>query len=278
MNHRVPDVFEFRDYRLFLKAYYEAGRKSGTAVSLRAFGKRAGLRSPNYFKLVMDGQRNLTSDMAARFAEAAGLRGDAANYFCELVAFNQEKNAAARKRAHERLARYARYRKVHKLAVAQEAYYSHWYLPAIRELAARRDFQDDPKWIARTLTPPISVREAERALRTLTELGLLIRDEEGRLVQADGLVEMVDGPLGHQVVAFHRSMMERASDALERVPREEREIGSLTLCLSEAQMRELKALLARFREEVMQQFPAGEDAKRVVQVNVHMFPLSVKED
>jgi uncharacterized protein (TIGR02147 family) len=272
------DVFAFRDYRQFLRAYYEAGKAGGQAVTLRAFSKRAGLRSPNYLKLVMDGERNLTPPMASRFAEAAGLRAEGAEYFCELVAFNQAKTAVERGRAYERLRRFPRYRKVYKLDAAQESYHSSWYLPALRELVAHKDFNEDPRWIARQLLPAISPREAERALATLLELGLLERDSSGRLVQSDPLVTAPDGPLGHHVVSYHRSMMERAAAALDAIPRAEREIAALTLCLSNAQVVELKERLERFREELLQVYAAGRDATRIVQVNLQMFPLSVKEN
>jgi uncharacterized protein (TIGR02147 family) len=272
------DVFAFRDYRQFLRAYYDAGKAGGQAVTLRAFSKRAGLRSPNYLKLVMDGTRNLTHPMAARFADAAGLRAEAAEYFCELVAFNQAKTAADRGRAYERLRRFPRYRKVYKLDAAQESYHSSWYLPALRELIAHKDFKDDPRWIAKQLMPAISPREAERALATLLELGLVERDANDRLVQRDPLVTTPDGPLGHHVVSYHRSMLERAAAALDAVPRDEREIAALTLCLSGAQIDELKQRLERFREELLQLYTAGPDASRIVQVNLQMFPLSVKEN
>ncbi|HET6336709.1 MAG TPA: TIGR02147 family protein [Polyangiales bacterium] len=279
MSRRAAvDVFAFRDYRQFLRAYYDAGKAGGQAVTLRAFSKRAGLRSPNYLKLVMDGTRNLTQPMAARFADAAGLRAEAAEYFCELVAFNQAKTAADRGRAYERLRRFPRYRKVYKLDAAQESYHSSWYLPALRELIAHKDFKDDPRWIAKQLMPAISPREAERALATLLELGLVERDANDRLVQRDPLVTTPDGPLGHHVVSYHRSMLERAAAALDAVPRDEREIAALTLCLSGAQIDELKQRLERFREELLQLYTAGPDASRIVQVNLQMFPLSVKEN
>ncbi|HKP64877.1 MAG TPA: TIGR02147 family protein [Polyangiales bacterium] len=277
-RRQVVDVFAFRDYRQFLRAYYEAGRDAGQAVTLRAFSKRAGLRSPNYLKLVMDGARNLTPPMAARFADAAGLRAEAAEYFCELVLFNQAKTAHERGRAYERLRRFPRYRKVHKLDAAQEAYHSSWYLPALRELVGHKDFREDPRWIARQLLPAISPRDAERALGTLLELSLLRRDEHGKLVQCDPLIETPDGPLGHHVVSYHRSMLERAAAALDDVPRAEREIAALTLCVSAAQMDELKKHLERFREELLHLYATGPDATRLVQVNLQMFPLSVKED
>jgi uncharacterized protein (TIGR02147 family) len=272
------DVFAYRDYREFLRAYYAQGREAGRAVSLRSFSRRAGLRSPNYLKLVMDGARNLTSGAAVRFASAAGLRGEAAAYFCELVQFNQAKTALERGRAYEQLRRFPRYRKVHKLDAAQEAYHSAWYLPAIRELIAHRDFRAEPKWIAKQLTPAISPREAQRALDILVELQLAARDEQGQLRQAEPLVETPDGPLGHHVISYHRSMLERAAAALDSVPRAEREIAALTLCISEPQLSELKQRLEQFRDELLHVYGTSRDATRVVQVNLQMFPLSAKED
>lgn len=271
---RAPvDVFRFDDYRTFLRAYYANRKAAKAGMSLRAFSRRVGLRSPNYLKLVMDGDRNLTPDLALRFAEACHLRGDAVEYFSTLVAFNQAKGQREREVHHARLRGFRRYRDSHKLALAQHAYYAHWYIPAIRELAARPDFRDDPKWIAKALLPEIAPAEAKRALAVLCELGLLVRARDGRLRQAEPLVETPDGPLGHQVVAFHREMMRLASEALERVPRDDREVSSVTLCIDAARMRALKSDLERFERDLLERYGSG-DAGRVVQVNFQMFPLS----
>jgi uncharacterized protein (TIGR02147 family) len=268
------DVFRFRDYRAFLREHYQRNKVRKGGYSLRAFSRAAGLRSPNYLKLVMDGDRNLTQAMALRFAQSCGLVGDAVEYFCELVAFNQARAAKERELHYERLTRFSRFRKVHKLDAAQSAYHSEWYIPAIRELVTRADFDEDPSWIARTLLPSISPEQARRALAVLLELGLLVRDESGRVVQPDDLVETPEGPLGHHVVAFHRAMMAHAAEALDHVPRADREIASLTLCLSAAQFDQLKAELALFRSLLLQRYRADPDAERVVQLNLQLFPLS----
>jgi len=274
MATRAPlDVFRYVDYREFLRAYYTRKKAQKPGISLRAFSRRVGLKSPNYLKLVIDGDRNLTQALAVRFAEGTGLHGEGVEYFCTLVAFNQAKSASERELHYGRLREFRRYRETHKLDVAQEAYHAHWYVPAVRELCARADFVDDPKWIAKTLLPAITPVQAKQAVAALCELGLLVRDGDGRLRQADPLVETPDVPLGHQVVRYHREMMRLASESLERVPREDREIASLTLCISERAMRELKTELERIEQQLLQRFPS-EDAERVVQVNFQMFPLS----
>ena len=87
-RRRSPvDVFRYLDYRRFLADYYRARKARG--FSYRAFSRAAGLGAPNYLKLVIDGQRNLTAAMAARFAHACGLSGEGADYFAQLVEFNQ---------------------------------------------------------------------------------------------------------------------------------------------------------------------------------------------
>jgi uncharacterized protein (TIGR02147 family) len=268
------DVFRYRDYRSFLRAHYERNKQRRGGYSLRAFSRGTGLRSPNYLKLVMDGDRNLTPSMALRFADGCGLSGDAAEYFCELVAFNQARVARERELHFERLTRFSRFRKVHKLDIAQSEYHSEWYIPAIRELTARVDFNEEPVALAKTLLPAISPSQAKRAIEVLLELGLLVRDEAGRLRQAQELVETPSGPLGHHVVQFHRSMMQLAAESLDRVPREEREIASVTLCLANDQLQQLKAELQSFRNHLLQKYQTRPDAARVVQLNLQMFPLS----
>lgn len=274
----APDVFRFRDYRAFLRALYAHKKAHEYGFSLRAFSKHAGLRSSNYLKLVMDGDRNLTADAASKFASACGLKGQSADYFCELVAFNQAKSADERERVYARLRRFRKYREVYRLDSAQEAYHGEWFIPVVRELVGRADFREDAKWIGKTVTPSIAPRDAQRALDVLLELGLLERDAENKLIQADPLVQTPEGPLSHHVASFHRAMMTRATEALDRVPREEREIASLTLRVDDEKLAELKLRLTRFREELLHTFESHAGAKRVVQVNFQMFPLTGKED
>jgi uncharacterized protein (TIGR02147 family) len=276
-SRAAVDVFGYRDYRAFLRAYYERRKAEKDGFSHAEFSKGIGLRSPNYLKLVIDGARNLTADLAHRFGQASGLRDEALSYFCTLVAFNQAKTARERGLHYEKLQSFRRFRATHKLDAAQSAYYAQWFIPAIYELCARKDFDEDPRWIARSLLPPISPKQAAHALEVLGELGLLSRDARGKLVQNDAVVETPEGPLGHHVVQFHRAMMERAAESLDLVPRDEREIGALTFCLSEERMLELKRELEAFREQLLLRYMKDERPERVVQVNLQMFPLSAKK-
>jgi uncharacterized protein (TIGR02147 family) len=268
------DVFAYRDYRAFLRAVVERKQAQKQGYSLAELARQAEVRSPGYLKLALAGERNLSVDSAVRLGETCGLRGDALGYFCTLVAFNQAKTLRERELHYTKLQSYGRFRQSHRLEAAQSAYHSSWFIPAVHELAARADFRDDPRWIAGALLPPISTREASRALSVLQRLGLLAKDAQGRLRQVETVIETPEGPLGHHIASFHRMMMQRAGEALDLVPREQREIAGLTFCISERRMLELKAELEQFRTHLFERYMKDERPERVVQVNVQMFPLS----
>lgn len=272
------DVFAYLDYRAYLRDYYNARKAAGRGFSYRSFSRRAGLKSPNYLKLVVDAERNLSADMAERFAAACGLKGDEQRYFVDLVAFCQAATLSERDQHYARLTGFKRYRNAHKLDVAHAAYYSAWYMPAIRELAARPDFREDAAWIAQQLWPAITPQEAQHALDTLFELGLLVRDEGGKVRQTDALLSTGPETRGLHIVAYHRAMVQRAMAAIELVPAAERDISSLTLCLGEAGLRAFKERVQRFRRELLELSALEPNPEQVVQINFQLFPLSRRRD
>jgi uncharacterized protein (TIGR02147 family) len=267
-------VYAYLDYRAFLRDHYAAKKAASRAFSYRAFSKRAGVASPNYLKLVVEGKRSLSPKMAERFAHACGLDADASRYFVHLVTFNQAKSSTERSQAYDKLNGFQSYRQAHKLELAHAAYYSDWYMPAIRELAASAQFRADPEWIADQLVPKVSPLQAQRALETLIELGLLVRNTAGRLVQADALVSTGPETRGLHIVAFHRAMTQRALEAIDLVPAAERDISSLTLCLGRGGLSTLKTRLQRLRRELLELSALETEPEQVVQVNFQLFPLS----
>ena len=115
------DVFAYLDYRAFLRDYYRARKATGRGFSYRNFSRRAGLKSPNYLKLVVDGARNLSPDMAQRFAAACGLADDKQRYFVQLVALCQAASAADRSRYYARLVRFKGFRRTRRFEALASA-------------------------------------------------------------------------------------------------------------------------------------------------------------
>lgn len=270
---RAPiDVFKYRDYREFLAAFYAHKKPAG--LSYRSFARSAGLGAPNYLKLVIDGKRNLSSSMAQRFAAACKLNAEATEYFKLLVAFNQASNDEERNALHVQMTRFARFRSTQRLDLAEKEYYSSWYIPVVRELIACSGFVDEPAWIASNLMPPISEKEAQRALEVLMSLGLVERDERGLLVQSSRAVTTGVQASGLYIRNYHAEAMQRAVSAMQNVPAEERYISALTLSASASTLADVRRRVIEFRQELAALCDADPAPNQVIQLNLQLFPLS----
>lgn len=272
------DVFRYLDYREFLRDRYAAEKQRSPKFSYRYFSRRVGVRSPGHLKRVMDGERSLTNTMVERYAQAFGMSTGESQYFGALVSFNDAATSKDRERAYQALTGFRKYRQMHQLDLRQGDFCAYWYIPAIRELVVCDGFREDPQWVAAQLRPTISVKEAQAALDTLLELGLLTRDEDGRLRQQDATVSTGAQTQWVHVTRYHRAMLERASESIDVFPAAERDLSSVALALPKDALPHLKRRLAEFRKELLSDYSVEEDAERVVQVSMQMFPLSAEPE
>jgi uncharacterized protein (TIGR02147 family) len=274
MNDWRPDIFGYLDYRAYLKDVYEAGKAHTRHFSYRYLSQKAGFRSPNFIKLVIDSQRNLSAESIEPVAKAFGLRADERRFFADLVAFDQASTVAEKNEAFSRLCASRRFREARRLDHSMFAYLSCWYYPAVREMAARPDFRPEPEWISGEVFPPITAEQAAEALDLLFELGLLVRDASGRVLRGEPSVTT-----GHEVRSlaignYHRQMLERAAESIVDVPRQWRDISALTICVSRDQVAALKERIHGFRESLLDTGDRDERPEVVYQLNIQLFPLT----
>lgn len=278
MDNWKPNIFEYLDYREYLRDYYEAGKEHVSGFSYRYLARQAGFSSPNFFKLVMDGDRNLSADSVEKFAKALKLDGKEKRFFADLVAFEQADDVDIKNAAFENLAASQRFRQARRIDSSMFRYLSRWYNLAIRELAARPDFRDDPEWIARQLSPSVPPEDVAESLELLFEMELLVRDEHGEITRGEPSLTT-----GHEVGSlaignYHRQMLERAAESIENVPSELRDINTLTVCIDPANVDELKERIHGFRETLLDICDRDENPQTVYQINFQLFPLSVVSD
>ena len=115
--------------------YAMAAKANISAFSYRYFSRKAGFKSPNFLKLVIDGQRSLGPESVDRFAKALKLDEDEHDFFRALVAFEQARTPDEKNEAFARVAASQRFRQARRLDSGMFTYLSRWYYPAIREMA-----------------------------------------------------------------------------------------------------------------------------------------------
>ena len=277
-SDKILAIYGYTDYRAYLRDFYAFRKDGQRGYSYRAFSKSAGFTSPNFLKLVIDGERNIGPEALPKFLKALGLKGPMAEYFTALVRLNQAKSDDEKEACLQVLQKLTPQAKRRDLNVESQRYMSHWLYPVIREMVSLKDFRDDPYWIARRLNGRATTSEIGQALQFLMKEGFIER-VDGRFVAKDNMVLSSDEIRSLAIRQYHRQMLEQAKESLESLPLEEREFGALTFVLPEAALEELKYKMKLFRRELhtwAMQVSAERDGEIVVQVNAQMYPHTKK--
>lgn len=266
------------NFREYLRDYYESKKREHSFYSFRLFSQKAGFASPNFFKLVIEGKRNLSKESTFKFSKALGHNKKEAEYFENLVFFNQSKTLEAKNLYLGYLMKFRRKADPRKIEESEYAYYSKWYHPVIRELACALDFNGDYKKLGRAVVPAISAAEAEKSIKLLEELGFINKASTGRYEGT--IATLTTGPQVRSlaVANYHKEMMRLASESIERFPAARRDITSLTLGVSDGTYAAMVAKIGDLRRELLELSEADKQCTQVVQMNFQLFPLSLHLD
>ena len=271
-----PDIFSAQDYREYLREFYQFEKQNDVEFSYRVFSARAGFKSPNFLKLVIEGQRNLTVKSIRGIVTALDLGQEEAQFFKNLVLVNQAKTSTEKNQQIRELYKSKVFRELYPLKQAELEFYQNWYCVPIREMIASPAFREDPAWIAKNLRGAITAEEAKGALKTLEVLGLVVRDENGRLRQNQK--NLTTGNEVHSVAVadFHRQMLGLAANSIDQVKRYQRDISSSTVLISESTFHHLKELIQNFRKTLLAEAESGVSKKdhAVYQIGLQLFPLT----
>ena len=271
---KTVNLYAYLDYRAFLREWYESAKHSGRAFSFRAFSKRAGFHSPNFFKLVMDGSRNLTEDSLAKFVIGLKLGKSEAEFFRNLIFFTQAKSHDEKNLFYRRLLQSREFSHLKSLEKNQYEYYSTWYHPVIRELIASPDFDGTTEWLARKVHPPIHPDQAEQSLKLLENLKLIRRVGPRRWKQTSALVTTGPEVASLTLMNYHQTVLSLAREVLPVIPAAQRDISAVTLGITKEKLPELKKRIQAFRQEILKFVSLEEKPESVVLMSIQLFPLT----
>ncbi len=269
------DLYTYTDYRKLLSDFYYSQKKKKASYSYKAFAERAGLNSPNYLKLVMDGRRNLSHKNIKKFARGLGLLKYDSDFFESLVYYNQAQDNEAKETYLGKLKSLKRLPQALDLNDDQKEVVTKWYYFAIREMALLSGFKRDAHWIAERLGKKITTYQAEEALEVLEKLGLLARENGSmRQNQRNITVDFDSAKKPHAINEFHRSMGTHALEALRSDNYQEREFNALTVAVSKENLKTVKEKIREFRRELNAFLGTEKNPEEVYQLNVQFFPLT----
>ena len=171
-------IFDYDDYRVFVKDYIAAKNNKGIRLSLRQLTAKLGISSTSYLSRVLSGHRNLSKENAEKLAHELQLSGDEEKYFLLLVRYCSEEDEISKKALFEKILFQRESSEDYLLRQSQYKYFSEWYYPVVRHVAAFADWNNDYDLLAGLVQPKITSEQAQKAIEDLLTLGLIIKTDD----------------------------------------------------------------------------------------------------
>jgi len=268
----MPDLKQYWDYRVYLKDLYDERKRDDWFFSYRFFGAKLGV-NPGYLVKVLQGQAHLARRSLDTLIDFLKLQGSQAELLEALFVFTKAVQPSERHNAYEKIMQLKGF-PTGLVQHDQSEYFRKWYYPVVRSLVGLPNEKADSESLAARLEPAISVDEAQNALLILEQLGMIRNMGKNRFELVENFVSSGQDVSVDSVRGFQRETMRLASDSLERIPKEQREISTVTVTLSLADLIEARERTRIFRESILKLSSETRDACEVYQLNIQLFPLT----
>ncbi|MCB9060742.1 MAG: TIGR02147 family protein [Halobacteriovoraceae bacterium] len=273
---KLPQIYDYRDYRAFLKDLIDYKMSVEKRLSFRRLSNLTGYTTPNHYQKIISNQKNMSPRGAREIAKLFNLNPAELKILLLLMKYNDSKKHDVKINALKKLIKNQKYRLHNPNVEEVYKYYSQWYYVAIRELSLLDDFQDDPQWIAKTLIPNISVAEAVQALLDLTKLGIIKRGVDGKIVSAvQQHIDFRGEVPSHTIANYHKNMINMGRESIDRINRDERDITSVTLPIPIDKISELKSYIKDIQNNFREKVHSYNSPDSIFQLNMQLFPISV---
>ncbi len=267
------EIFHYEDYRIYLKDVLAGFKRSDSKFSHRFFLKKIGASSSGWLADIISARITLTDRYIPRIAKALGLGQRESDFFESLVRYNQSSSLEERKFHLDKLIAYKEI-SAEVIGADRMDFYSEWWHAAIRELLACPKVEQSSDKLALKLSPSLDSEEVARSLEILKALKLIRKDAQGKFKPVNVLLRKDKSSPSPHLRKYLRDLMVLAMESLERFPKGERDVSTMTLALGKESFEEVVLDLKTLRKKILERAANDPAPEKVFQLNIQFFPLS----
>lgn len=266
-----PDIFDFTDYRNFLKAFYDWKKSMDNRYSHAVFAERAKLKSRSYLRLVLTGKRNLSCDAIPKFIMGCELGRHESEAFVALVNFNQTTTLESRKMYWEKFLECRPTNKKTMRINDEYQFLARMGYPILLILIRQPHITHDIEGLSHMtgLTPT----QVEEGLKTLSQLGA-VKIIGGKYVTNTFSFETTNDMPNIATQTFHRNILLKAADSVS-LPTSQREFRSVLVPLNGEEFCYIQKRLRDLASEVDDLFSgARPKSEKIYALNMNLIPVT----
>lgn len=272
----LPDIYNAKDYRSFLRDYFESKKAKNPKYSFSVFSRFLGFTSRSFIQDVISGKKNISLESLDKFRVLFPRRVDSFEHFRKLVLRDQTKKDTERSYYDSQVI-FERSKNKHEMPSHDYSLYSDWYFVPIFFLACDPSFQSDADWIAKKLMFRVSKESIRKAVDILYELKYWEKDSDGKTNPRFDVISSHAEADRNILKLFHSRMIELARQACE-FQFNERILNATTLLINETQLNDIRERIFKFKETELSEYQTSNiesgQKKRVYQFQFAVFPLT----
>lgn len=269
----MKHIFTYIDYRDFLHDYYDERKRDAPWFSLRVFGSKLGLNAA-YLLRIMQKQEHLSLKKVSSITDYFNFEQVEAEYFEALVGFSRAKTDSEASIYFEKINQLKGGVESTNLDSLQYEYYKKWYYSAVLAVIGFFPVKNNYKALSKTVFPQISPCEAREAVELLEKLQLVKRNEDGFFERTYLHISTGSNFRSLAVRNFQKEMIHLSEKAVEKLPKEIRDISSLTLTMKKDTLEDIRQILQSCRQAIVSRVDEDKETDCAYQINMQVFPVS----
>ena len=268
----MQDIYSYYDYHKYLMDFYNEKKSSLPLFSYRYISDKVGIDHGLIVK-IFQGKRHISTRSIPAFTLLLGLSRRKSEYFELMIKYRKAKTSNEIKHYFEKLLSFSGIEE-HRVESDKYEFYQKWYYTAVREILHLYPFKDDYEWLANMVEPAITPAEAKKAVLLLERLAFIKRNEDGFFELTNRFVTTGLQWRSIAIRTYQKEVMNLAMQALDTIPKEERDISTVTLTLDDAGLALARDRIAALHKELVEISAACQNVNRAYQINLQLFPIS----
>ncbi len=266
-------IYDFTEYRDFLRLHYEERKKEDQFYSYRYIAMKVGFKS-SFLSRLYKKETHLAVDKIEPFAKVMNLSAKEELYFDQLVRLGRAKSDSEKDRITTELERLKGVQ-FRTLQQDEELFFSQCHNMALRSLLGINEYTPkDHRIIGSTMIPTISINEVKESIELLTRLKMVELDKESIYRVTDTYISTKEQWSANAIHNYQKQNIALSQDALENLAKVERDISTVTFTMDISRMEELREKIKTFREDLLRFSEEGCNDDAVMHLNLQLFPVA----
>jgi len=269
----MAHLYEHQDYRVWLAEEILRLQSSKPYLTYRYVAKKLAM-NPAHWTRILQQKKHLAIKHLPIISQIFKFSAQEERYFEALIRFNRARSA---RDCQKYFLEMQSIRGIHMRTIedARHEYFSSYRHVAMRTLLSIVPFQGKRHdRLGNLFTKPLTAEETRQSVELLERLGLVVKDSQGVFQAVDKVLSSGDGWMSEAVAAFQRETIQLSLELLDAIPRQDRDISTLTIPMSSKHLNDLRLKVRDFRQQLIQWVQTLEHEDSVYQINMQVFPVA----